>query len=113
MMKKLAIPLSLAAAFTLAACAGTTETRVAGSTDSTYIASVGTVPDGGTVRAGIGKVGHPMASDTPVNGTSNQIVTLSMRDGSKQTLVVRGGQLRMAEIVQVGPDGRIRHVVEQ
>ena len=113
MTNKLAFPLSLVAAATLAACVSMPDTRAVGLADSTYVASVGTVPAGGTVRTGIGRVGHPMSSDTVVNGVAHQTVTLTMKDGSKQTLFVQGAQLRMHEVVEIGSDNRIRHVVVQ
>lgn len=113
MTNKLAFPLSIIAAATLAACVAMPDTRVTGVADNTYVASIASTPSGAPVRTGIGRVGHPMSSDTVVNGVAHQTVTLAMKDGSKQTLFVQGAQLRMHEVVEIGSDNRIRHVTVQ
>jgi len=107
-MKKFTIPLAIAAAASLAACVSAPETRVVSTADYVYLASSAPVVAIGSVRPGMARVGHPMSSTTPVDGSANQVVTMTMRDGSKQTLVTSGSQLRMAESVEIMPDGRIR-----
>jgi hypothetical protein len=113
MTMKLAFPLSVVAAAALAACVSIPATRIAGTADNTYVASAAATPSSAPVRTGIGRVGHPMSSDTVVNGVAHQTVTITMKDGFKQTLFVNGAQLRMHELVEVRSDNTIRHVVEQ
>src|SRR5262245_48523745 len=104
-MKKFTIPLAIVAAASLAACVSAPETRVISATDSVYRASAGPVITSvGQVRSGLARVGFPMSSTTPYNGSATQVITFTMRDGTKQTVVTQGSQLRMAETVEILPD---------
>jgi hypothetical protein len=117
-MKRLTLPLTLAAASALAACAMSPETRMSraqnqNQNQNVQVASAATVPTGGTVRSGLGRVGAPMLSTTPVDGSANQTVTMNMQDGSKQTLTLTGGQLRMGELVEIRSDNRVWRFAQQ
>jgi hypothetical protein len=108
-MKKLAIPLSLAAAAVLAACAapgGPHATRVVGAADATIVASTGTVvlP---AVRAGVGKIALLTDPTGPHADLSNQVAHLQMFDGSKQAIFVTGTQLTLGECISIRSSGYI------
>ena len=107
-MKKLALPLSLAMAATLAACAGTHDTAVVGSAENTYVASSGAVSSSETVRPGVGRVMYLTDLTGPVADISAQRVTLRMSDGTSQIVNVRGEQLRMGESIRIRNDNSIR-----
>ena len=119
MMKKLAIPLSLALVGTLAACGGlrntlntpvsqASETRVVGSVQATYVASATAVPIGGVLRAGAGRITYLNDPTGPIANSSAQRVTMKMGDNSLQVLDVTGVQLEMGEVIRVNSDGSIR-----
>jgi hypothetical protein len=151
MIKKLAIPFSLAAVATLAACAtgpgSMHDTVVTGSMQPGYVqgysppagyviggyvqpsyqsaryeqatyiqpangqpgyAVYGPVPVPGAARVGTGKIALLTDLSGPVADVSTQRVTLRMRDGSWQTIDVRGQQLTMGEEIRVREDGTIR-----
>lgn len=110
MIKKLAIPLSLAVAATLAACAGTGthETVVTGSTQTGFVASAVAVQSSGTVRPGAGKVALLTDLAGPVADISNQTVTVNMKDGTTQTIYVHGEQLMMGDSIRIGSDNSIK-----
>ncbi len=106
-MKKLTIPAAFCAAAMLSACVSIPETRVVGTADVVYMASTGPIIVGAPVRPGAGRVVHPMSSTTVVDGVANQVVTMNMRDGTKQTLVVSGSQLKTGESVVIRADNSI------
>jgi hypothetical protein len=109
MMKKLAIPLSLAAVAALAACAGGNhETVVVGSADVAYVASAQAVPIGGGVRAGKAKVTYLVDPAGPIADISSQRVIVRMKDGSTQGLYVRGEQLTLNEEIVIRSDNSIK-----
>ena len=54
-----------------------------------------------------------MVSNTPLDGRASQTLTMTMKDRSKQTLFVQGGQLRMGEEVEIQSDNRIRRFQQQ
>jgi hypothetical protein len=112
MIKKLAIPLTLAIAATLSACAGSggtqVTTRVIAPVDQYYVASAGWVPYGGEmVRSGNGKVTHLTDLQGPVANTSYQRAVVKMNDGSTQALGVQGVQLTMNEEIRIRTDSNI------
>jgi hypothetical protein len=115
MIKKLAIPLSLAAMATLAACSHGTRmqeqaearpTQVLGTADSTLVASSGTV-SAASVRTGKGKVAYLVDPTGPINGVSTQYVILHMSDGTSQSLTTRGAQLTMGEHIRISQNSNI------
>lgn len=93
-MKKLALPLTLLAAATLAAC-GSPQVR---STEP--VVYVTPVP-GATIRAGSGKIVELLDPTGPIDGISWQRMTLKMADGSMQFADRRGHQVALGEQVQV------------
>jgi hypothetical protein len=103
MMNKLAIPLSLAAAVTLAAC-GSQEVRTSNSESVPYASSADSTP----LRAGSGKVAYVVDPAGPVNGISTQRLTLHMNDGSMQMLDRRGEQVALGEHVRLRTDNTLR-----
>jgi len=107
MMKKLAIPLSLAVAATLAACAGTRDTVSGRSSETGFVASAVTVPASGTVRAGAGRVAFVVDPNGPVDGISSQRLTVNMQDGSTQFVDWRGKQVAIGEKVVVRSDSAL------
>lgn len=107
MMKKLAIPLSLAVAATLAACAGTRDTVAGRSSETGFVASAVTVPASGTVRAGAGRVAFVVDPNGPVDGISSQRLTVNMQDGSTQFVDWRGKQVAIGEKVVVRSDSAL------
>ncbi len=107
-MKKIAIPFSLAVATTLAACAGTHETRVVSSAENALVASASAVPIGGAVRPGAGKVSLLTDLAGPVADISSQRVTVKMKDGTTQALYVHGEQLTMGEEIRIQSDNSIQ-----
>ena len=110
-MNKLAIPLSLVAAATLAACAGVPQhegTVVMGSADVAYVASAQAVPIGSGVRPGAGKVSYLVDPAGPVADLSQQRVILKMKDGTTQGIFVRGEQLTLGEDIRIREDNSIQ-----
>lgn len=100
-MKKLAIPLSLLAAVTLAACGGMPDNR---SVDSGAAVSVVPMATTGTLDAakpGSARIVFLRDHNGPINGISDQELTLRMADGSLQTITTRGQQFAMGQRVQV------------
>lgn len=102
MMKKLAIPLSLAAVAMLAAC-GNQQVRSADAESALYVTPVA----GATVRAGSGKIMELLDPTGPVDGISWQRMAVRMDDGSMQVLDRRGTQVAMGATVRVRADGTI------
>jgi len=104
-MKNLAIPLTLVAAATLAACGGLPDRRA----DNRYIDSGSTVtavPYGTTgtldaAKPGPARIVFLRDHEGPVNGISDQELTLRMADGSLQTITTRGRQFAMGQRVVV------------
>jgi hypothetical protein len=103
MMKKLAIPLSLLAVASLAAC-GNQQVRTDSSETVAYVPPV----PGASVRAGSGKIMVLMDPAGPVNGISWQRMTLKMDDGSTQIIDRRGPQVAMGETVRVRSDSTLK-----
>jgi hypothetical protein len=99
MMKKLAIPLSLLALATLAAC-GSPQVR---SDSEVYVTPVA----GASVRPGSGKIMELMDPTGPVDGISWQRMSVRMDDGSMQVLDRRGHQVAMGSTVRVRTDGTL------
>jgi hypothetical protein len=118
-MKKLAIPLALLAAATLAACgtAGNTgTTRATSAVGPTYVAYSGSVPIGAgyTTRTGSGTVVALLDPRGPYANHSWQLVTRDMHDGSgRQTFAVEGVQLEFFENIRVNQDGTISRRVRR
>jgi len=102
MMKKLALPLSLLAIATLAAC-GNPQVRTADADSTIYVTPVTGTP----LRAGRGKVSVLMDPTGPVDGISWQRMTLAMEDGSSQIVDRRGHQVAWGEHVRVRSDGTL------
>jgi outer membrane lipopolysaccharide assembly protein LptE/RlpB len=102
MMKKLAIPLSLAAVAMLAAC-GNQQVRSADADSTVYVTPV----SGATLRTGPGKVSVLMDPTGPVDGISWQRMTLAMEDGSSQIVDRRGAQVAWGEHVRVRSDSTL------
>jgi ABC-type uncharacterized transport system auxiliary subunit len=102
MMKKLALPLSLLAIATLAAC-GNQQVRTESADSTVYVTPV----TGSTVRAGRGRVAVLMDPTGPVDGISWQRMAVRMDDGSMQILDRRGHQVAMGSTVRVRTDGTI------
>jgi len=96
MMKKLAIPLSLLAIATLAACSSPAIRE----DTAQYVSPVTSSP----VRAGRGKVVYLMDPTGPVDGISWQRMTLAMDDGSSQIVDRRGRQVAWGEHLRVRAD---------
>ena len=97
MMKKLAIPLSLAVVATLAACGGPQATKTAYAEPASFVSPMA----GGSVRTGLGKVQVLTDPAGPVDALSWQRMTLQMADGSTQIVDRRGHQVAMGETVRV------------
>lgn len=111
MTNKLAIALSIAAVATLAACGtpgGNHSTVVVGPADPIYVAAAQPVVIGTNVRPGAGKITLLTDPTGPVADISAQRVTLRMRDGSLQTVIVRGEQLKFGESIAIRSDLSIR-----
>jgi hypothetical protein len=102
MMKKLAIPLSLLAIATLAAC-GNQQPRMESADSAYYVTPV----PGASVRPGSGKIMTLMDPTGPVNGVSWQRMSVHMDDGSTQILDRRGAQVAMGATVRVRSDGTL------
>lgn len=100
-MKKLAIPLSLLAAATLAACGGLPETRSVDSGSAVYVVPTGTTGTLDAARPGPARIVFLRDPNGPVNGISDQELTLRMADGSLQTITTRGPQFAMGQRVRV------------
>jgi hypothetical protein len=96
MIKQLAIPFSLAAMVTLAACGGPQINR-AYSEPASFVSPVA----GSSLRAGPGKVMVLTDPAGPVDAISWQRMTLQMNDGSWQIVDRRGHQVAMGESVMV------------
>ncbi len=107
MTNKLAITFSIAAV-ALAACAGTHDTVVVGSAETAYVASAAPVTIGGAVRPGAGKVTLLTDPRGPIADISSQRVSLRMKDGSRQDIIVRGEQLTLGEEIRIRQDNSIR-----
>lgn len=103
MMKKLAIPICLLAAATLAAC-GSQQIQTARADSAVYVSPV----PGSSLRTGTGKVAVLMDPTGPVDGISWQRMTLKMDDGSSQIVDRRGAQVAWGEHVQVRADGSLK-----
>lgn len=97
MMKKLAIPLSLAVVAMLAACGGPQVKTAAFSEPATFVAPMA----GGSLRTGPGKVIVLTDPAGPVDAISWQRMTLQMGDNSMQVVDRRGHQVAMGERVLV------------
>ena len=111
MTNKLAIPFSIAALAMLAACGspgGNHATVVVGPADPIYVAAAQPVVIGQNVRSGAGKITLLTDPTGPVADLSAQRVTLRMRDGSVQTVIVRGEQLKFGEDIRIREDLSIR-----
>jgi hypothetical protein len=102
MMKKLAIPLSLLALATLAAC-GNQQVRTADADSALYVTPVA----GASVRPGSGKIMELLDPTGPVDGISWQRMAVRMDDGSMQVLDRRGHQVAMGSTVRVRSDGSL------
>lgn len=104
-MRNLAIPLSLAAAATLAACGGLPDNRAdSRSLDSgsaVYVVPTGTTGTLDAAKPGPARIVFLRDHEGPVNGISDQELTLRMADGSLQTITTRGRQFAMGQRVQV------------
>ena len=109
MMKKLAIPLSLAAVAALAACGGQ-QVRTASSETGAYAYASPADPKvtGDNLRAGTGKVAYVVDPAGPVNGISTQRLTLHMEDGTTQVIDRRGKQVALGEHVRLRTDNTLR-----
>ena len=110
MTTKLAISFSVAA-LALAACGspgGNHPTVVVGPADPVYVASSQPVVIGTNVRAGAGKITLLTDPRGPVADISSQRVTLAMKDGSTQTVIVRGEQLKFGESIVIRSDNSIK-----
>ena len=103
MIKKLAIPLSLLAVATLAAC-GSPHVRTASADSAVYVSPV----PGSSLRTGPGKVAVLMDPTGPVEGISWQRMTLKMDDGSSQIVDRRGAQVAWGEHVVVRSDSTFK-----
>jgi len=94
-MNKLTVPFALAAACTLAACAGHREvvhTAAAGA-PTIYTAPVQSASPAASLRTGTGKVVYLVDPTGPIDGISTQYMTLRMSDGSMQDVAKRGRQI--------------------
>ena len=98
-MKKLAIPLSLLAAATLAACGGLPDNRSMESGSAVYAVPVGTTGTLDAAMPGPARIVFLRDHNGPVNGISDQELTLRMADGSLQTITTRGQQFAMGQRV--------------
>jgi hypothetical protein len=110
MTTKLAISFSVAA-LALAACGtpgGNHSTVVVGPADPVYVAASQPIVIGTNVKTGSGKVTLLTDPRGPVADLSSQRVTLRMKDGSTQTLIVRGEQLKFGEDIAIRSDMSIR-----
>jgi hypothetical protein len=110
MTTKLAISFSVAA-LALAACGtpgGNHATVVVGPADPVYVAASQPVVIGSNVRTGSGKITLLTDPTGPVADLSAQRVTLRMRDGTLQTVIVRGEQLKFGEDIAIRSDMSIR-----
>lgn len=94
MMKKFAIPLSLALAATLAAC-GSPQPR--SDSAESFVNPVA----GSTMQTGNGKVVVLTDPTGPIDAISWQRMTLQMDNGGFQTVDRRGHQVAMGERVRV------------
>ena len=118
-MKRLALPLAILAAATLAACgtAGNTgTTRAVSAVGPTYIAYSGSIPIGAgyTTRTGSGTVIALLDPHGPYANKSWQLVTMRMdADNSVQTFAVEGVQLEFFENIRVNQDGTISRRVRR
>lgn len=102
MMKKLAIPLSLLAIATLAAC-GSPQARTDLSDSAVYVTPVA----GASVRPGTGKIMELLDPTGPIDAISWQRMAVHMDDGSMQILDRRGHQVAMGSTVRVTNEGTI------
>lgn len=100
-MKKLAVPLSLVAAATLAACGGLPDNRSVDSGAAVYVVPTGTTGTLDAARPGPARIVFLKDSNGPVNGISDQELTLRMADGSLRTITTRGRQFAMGQRVRV------------
>ncbi len=98
MMKKIAIPLSLIAAATLAACGGPAYVQPAASAAPYY------VPAGNQVTSmppnSVGKIVYLVDPTGPIDGISWQRMWLEMPDGSRPVIDVRGHQYAKGETIR-------------
>jgi hypothetical protein len=98
-MKKLAIPMALAAIVTLSACAGHRPAPVAGVNNKAASETLS------AARTGRGQVIVLTDPTGPVDGISTQYLLVQMSDGSRQNVVQRGPQLRMGDRVVISESG--------
>lgn len=100
-MKNFAIPLTLVAAATLAACGGLPDNRSADAGSAVYAVPVGTTGTLDAAKPGAARIVFLRDHNGPVNGISDQELTLRMADGSLRTIMTRGQQFAMGQRVQV------------
>lgn len=100
-MTKLAIPLSLVAAATLAACGGLPESRSMDSGTTVHVVPAGTTGTLDAARPGSARIVYLSDPTGPINGISDQHLTLRMTDGSIQTITTRGPQFALGQRVQI------------
>lgn len=109
MNKKLLIPLSIAAAATLAACGGQPYRSASSETGAyAYAAPADPQVSGANLVAGRGKVAYVVDPTGPVAGVSTQRIVLHMDNGAMQDIVRRGDQLALGEHVVLRQDNTIR-----